>query len=115
MRDAVAIQQAIHVDQNGTFDDVARSYTENLVKGFKYGDVSMDIFDRYDSHVLIKHCERSRRDAVLSGSRIYGVKAGRIVPPWEKFMKVSASKLAHVHFINNYAVSHAPIMLYCTL
>ena len=112
MRDAVAVQQAMHVNQNGTFDDVARSYTENLVKGFKYADVIMDIFDRYDSHDLIKHCERSRQDAVLSGSRIYGVKAGRTVPPWKKFIKVSANKLALVHFINNYVVSYAPIRLY---
>ena len=83
--DAMACIQVLKPGPRQTFDDVGSLYKTQLVKGFDIADSLIDVFDRYDCPDSTKAAERSRREGTTLGSKIYEVKGGRVIPPWDKF------------------------------
>ena len=106
IRDGMVILQMMQVNRSDTFEDVASNFTSHLLQGFNRADTLVEVFDRYDHPDSVKYCERVRREATNSSARQYEVTGGRTIPPWEKFMKVSANKQAFVHFLTSHIENH---------
>jgi hypothetical protein len=99
IRDAMSVIQMTDVQNGQTFSDVAKRYKQNLLSGFKKADTIVDVFDRYDNDDSVKAPERARREAIGIAERVYEVTAGRIIPPWDKFINVAANKQAFINIV----------------
>ena len=82
----MAVLQALKVDPNGMYNDVAKKYMDGLVSGFNSADTIVEVFDRYDIEDSVKSFERARRESTGASSRKYEVFGGHTIPPWDKFI-----------------------------
>ena len=109
IRDAMASIQAMDGNRNKTFGDLANEYMANLVKGLKYAEMVVDVFDRYDNPDFVKVGERERRaNSVGFLGREYEVIAGRAIPHWKRFLSVSANKQSLTKFLCSYLSDNIP-------
>jgi hypothetical protein len=107
IRDAMAELHQLHINCK-TFGDLAYKYMKQILQSFCKADVVVDVFDQYDKDNSVKGEERDRRQKSVSGAREYHVIPGRLLPPWDKFMAVSANKTSVSDFLCSYFCEHAP-------